>query len=260
MRGPRFLPALAVLFWGISFVATKAALAEVAPVTLVFLRFAIAAIVLFAIVRELPPRHAWPSLALMGFVGVFVHQMLQSYALTMTTATTTGWLIGVTPIWSALLSAFVLRERFQLLEGLRPHGRLRRRAARRDEGRLQSELFGRPSTTGDLLILLSTVNWAVYSILGRNTIRTLGPRRATFGSMLFARDARAVLHRTKRLAADPEPLADGLDRSVVPRALLLRARIPLLVRSAGTDRSVARRGAALRRTARDLRRRCATPW
>ena len=44
----------------------------------------IAAVVLLCVVRALPPREAWGSLALMGFIGVFVHQMLQSYALTMT--------------------------------------------------------------------------------------------------------------------------------------------------------------------------------
>ena len=70
---------IAVVFWGISFVATKAALREVSPVTLIFCRFAIGAVVLLALVRELPPREAWQQLALMGFIGVFVHQMLQAY-------------------------------------------------------------------------------------------------------------------------------------------------------------------------------------
>src|SRR5687768_9638516 len=112
MFPPRLLAFIAVVFWGISFVATKAALAEVSPVTLITSRFVISALVLLALVRELPPRREWGSLALMGFIGVFVHQMLQSFALTMTSASSTGWLIGLTPIWSAVLSAIVLRERF----------------------------------------------------------------------------------------------------------------------------------------------------
>lgn len=185
MRGPRFAAALAVIFWGVSFVATKAALAEVPPVTLIFLRFAIAAVVLLAIVRELPPRAAWPSLALMGFVGIFIHQMLQSYALTMTSATSTGWLIGVTPIWSALLSAVVLRERFGFWKVLGLAGGFAGALLVVTKGDFSPSVLGRPSTTGDLLILISTVNWAVYSVLGHNTIRTLGPRRATSGAMLF---------------------------------------------------------------------------
>lgn len=185
MRSPRFAASLAVIFWGISFVATKAALEEVAPVTLIFLRFAIAAVVLLAVVRELPPRSAWPALALMGFVGVFIHQMLQSYALTMTSATSTGWLIGVTPIWSALLSAIVLRERFGFWKVLGLAGGFAGALLVVTKGDFSPAVFGRPSTTGDLLILISTVNWAVYSVLGHDTIRALGPRRATSGAMLF---------------------------------------------------------------------------
>jgi drug/metabolite transporter (DMT)-like permease len=185
MRSPRFAASLAIVFWGISFVATKAALAEVPPVTLVFLRFAIAAAVLLAVVREVPPRAAWPSLALMGFIGVFVHQMLQSYALTMTSATSTGWLIGVTPIWSALLSAFVLRERFGFWKVAGLVGGFAGALLVVTKGDFSPAVLGRPSAAGDLLILISTVNWAVYSVLGHNTIRTLGPRRATSGAMLF---------------------------------------------------------------------------
>jgi drug/metabolite transporter (DMT)-like permease len=185
MRSPRFAAAIAVVFWGISFVATKAALAEVPPVTLIFLRFAIAAVVLLAIVRELPPRSAWPALALMGFIGIFVHQMLQSYALTMTSATSTGWLIGVTPIWSALLSALVLRERFGFWKVLGLAGGFAGALLVVTKGDFSPSVLGRPSAAGDLLILISTVNWAAYSVLGHNTIRTLGPRRATSGAMLF---------------------------------------------------------------------------
>ena len=68
---PRFGALLAVIFWGISFVATKAALREVSPITLIFMRFAIGALLLLAVVRKLPPRDALPQLALMGFLGVF---------------------------------------------------------------------------------------------------------------------------------------------------------------------------------------------
>ena len=182
---PRFLAFIAVIFWGISFVATKAALAEVSPVTLVAVRFAIGALVLLAIVRQLPPRSAWPALALMGFVGVFVHQMLQSFALTMTSASSTGWLIGVTPIWSALLSAFVLRERFGGWKILGLVAGFAGAILVVTRGDFSPEVLGRPSTLGDLLILISTINWAVYSVLGHKTIRTLGPRRATSGAMLF---------------------------------------------------------------------------
>ena len=182
---PRLLAFLAVVFWGISFVATKAALREISPVTLIFSRFAIGALVLLVLVRELPPRKEWPSLALLGFIGVFVHQMLQAFALTMTTATNTGWLIGITPIWSAVLAAIFMRERFGLWKLVGLAGGFAGVLLVVTRGDFSAQVFGRPSTLGDLLILISTVNWAIYTVIGNPTIRRLGPRRATSGAMLF---------------------------------------------------------------------------
>lgn len=185
MLPPRVAACIAVAFWGISFVATKAVLRDLAPVTLIFMRFAIGALVLLAIVRELPPREAWPQLALMGFIGVFVHQMLQSFALTMTTATNTGWLIGITPIWSAVLSAIVLRERFGFWKVLGLAGGFAGALLVVTRGDFSARVFGRPSTLGDAMIFISTINWAIYTVVGHRTIRRIGPRRATSGAMLF---------------------------------------------------------------------------
>jgi drug/metabolite transporter (DMT)-like permease len=182
---PRFLAFVAVVFWGISFVATKAVLREVPPVTAIFTRFAIAAVVLLCVVRSFPPREAWGPLALMGFVGVFIHQMLQAYALTMTSATNTGWLIGLVPIWSAVLSAIFLQERFGRWKIVGLAGGFAGALLVVTRGELSARVLGSPSTIGDVLILVSTVNWAVYSVIGHDTIRRLGPRRATSGAMLF---------------------------------------------------------------------------
>lgn len=187
---PRLAAFAAIAIWGVSFVATKVALAEISPTTLIATRFAMGVVLLHAILavrREplLPARDAVPALLLMGFVGIFVHQMVQGYGLTMTTAMKTGWLIGLTPIWSSVLAAVFLGERFgpMKLAGLVlgfvgallvvTHGVPSR------------ELLSLPSTKGDALVLLSTLNWAAYTILGHGTIRRLGALRATSGSMLF---------------------------------------------------------------------------
>lgn len=90
-RAARLAAFSAVVLWGVSFVATKAALREVSPVTLIFSRFALGVAVLFLLLifrRQslIPPRDAWPMLALIGFVGIFVHQMIQAHALTLTSA------------------------------------------------------------------------------------------------------------------------------------------------------------------------------
>src|SRR5215471_8520383 len=88
-----------IILWGCSFIASKAALRELSPVPLVFLRFALGTGLLVAVCvmrREplVPPRNTWPMLALMGFIGVFVHHLLQGYGLQTATAVHSGWLIA----------------------------------------------------------------------------------------------------------------------------------------------------------------------
>ena len=119
----------------------------------------------------------------MGFVGVFVHQMIQAHALTMTTAVNTGWLIGLTPVWSALLSAWVLRERFGPVKIAGLVLGFLGAALVVTRGRVGGDLLALPQTRGDLLILGSTLNWAVYTVLGHPAIKRLGPTRATTGAL-----------------------------------------------------------------------------
>lgn len=188
LAGPFAL--LAITLWGISFVATKIALAEMSPVALLFTRFALGVAALHAILlvrREswVIPRDAWPNLLLLGFIGVFVHQMIQVHGLTRTTAVRTGWLIGVIPLWSALLAALFLGERLtprRILGLVLGFGGAVLVVTR---GRLDADLLRLPSTQGELLVLASTVNWAVYTVIARGTIGRLGSARATAASMLL---------------------------------------------------------------------------
>jgi drug/metabolite transporter (DMT)-like permease len=188
---PAQLAALtAVILWGVSFVATKAVLREISPVTLIFTRFAMGTILLTVIIAArgqspIPPRDAWPSMLLMGFVGIFIHQMLQAFGLTMTTAVHTGWLIGLIPIWSVLLSVCMGKERFGGLKLVGLAGGFTGAVLVITRGEFNREILQLPSTRGDFLILLSTVNWAVYSVLGHATIQQLGSTRATAGMMAF---------------------------------------------------------------------------
>jgi drug/metabolite transporter (DMT)-like permease len=187
---PRLAAFAAVVLWGISFVATKAALRELSPVTLIFTRFGLGVLVLvliLAIRREslAPPRDTWPMLALMGFVGIFLHQMIQVHGLTLTTAVRTGWLIGLTPIWSALLAAIFLGERFgsQKLLGLLLGAVGALLVITR--GQLSADVLAWPATRGDLLVVASTFTWTIYTLLGRDTLKRLGSARATTAAMFI---------------------------------------------------------------------------
>jgi len=187
---PRLGALLAIVFWGVSFVATKAVVREISPVTLIFTRAGLGTLLLAAILAArrkpvLPPRDALLPLAAMGFVGVAFHQLLQAYALTLTSAVNTGWLIGLIPLWSALLSAFLLRERFGLAKIAGLLVGFAGAVLVVTRGELGAGVLALPATRGDLLVLASTVNWALYTVLGHPTIRRLGPTRATAGAMLL---------------------------------------------------------------------------
>lgn len=186
---PRLGVLLAVVMWGISFVATKAVVAEIRPAALIFARAGLGTSLLVAIlavrgVAIVPPRDAWRGLLAMGLVGVAFHQMLQAVALTSTSAVNTGWLIGLTPIWSALFAAFRLRERFTPAKLLGLLLGFAGAALVVTRGRFHG-LLALPSTRGDLMILASTVNWAYYSSLGHPLLRRLGPAHATAGAFFF---------------------------------------------------------------------------
>jgi len=187
---PRLGAFLAVVFWGVSFVATRAAVAEVSPFALIFVRTGLGACLLLAILARrgepiLPPREEAWALVRMGFVGIAFHQTLQAFALRLTTAVNAGWLVGLTPIWSALLAAIYLREGL----GVRKLTGLALGFAGATlvvtGGRIGAGALGLPTSRGDLLILASTLNWALYTVMGHATLRRLGPTRATAGALLF---------------------------------------------------------------------------
>ena len=186
---PRLGALLAIVFWGVSFVATRAVVAQISPITLIFSRAALGSLLLIGILTArgrpwLPPRSAWPSLFLMGFIGVAFHQLLQAYALRLTTAVNSGWLIGLTPIWAAIFAAIHLRERFPPRKLLGLTLGFLGAVLVVTRGRLGGGVLGLPATRGDLMILASTVNWAVYTVFGQPTLKRLGSLVATTCAMI----------------------------------------------------------------------------
>ena len=180
MSNPKFLPYLEALFavvvWGASFIATKVALRELAPVTVVWLRFAMGVVVLgFAVAARrqfsLLKKSEWLYFALLGFLGITFHQWLQSNALQTSEAGTTAWIVSTTPVFMALLGWIVLKEK---LDWIKTFGILLAFAGVLiviSRGDLSSLSFGRLGAPGDKLILISAINWAVFSALSRRGLK-----------------------------------------------------------------------------------------
>jgi len=111
---------LAVIFWGTSFVATKAALEELDPETIISLRLILASILLtvsaFVTKKKFDinlKNHG--SIFLLACIAVF-HLWIQVTGLKYTTAANTGWIIGTAPIFMAIFAAIFFREKINLLQ------------------------------------------------------------------------------------------------------------------------------------------------
>ena len=175
----------AVTVWGASFIATKVALRDVSPVTVVWLRFAIGVAILGGAVF-FRSQFSWPRwrelayFALLGFVGITFHQWLQSTGLLTAQASTTAWIVSTTPVFMALLGWSFLKERLGWVSvfgiGLAAAGVLLV-VTRGDLGSLAG---GRIGTPGDILILISALNWAVFSALSRYGLKNHPATRMMF--------------------------------------------------------------------------------
>ena len=180
MNKSKIVPILEVLFtvivWGASFIATKVALRDLSPVTLVWMRFGIGVVILgiaTAARRQfaLPARNELGYLALLGFLGITLHQWLQSTGLQTAQATTTGWIIASIPVFMALLGWGFLKEKLNRMQvagiALSAIGVL----LVVSKGSLSGLTTGKFGTIGDFLILLSAPNWAVFTILSRRGLQ-----------------------------------------------------------------------------------------
>ena len=186
-----YLEALfAVIVWGGSFVATKLALADIFPITIVWLRFLMGVIVLgiAVMVRKqfaLPDKREWTYFALLGFLGITLHQWLQSNALRTSAAGTTAWIVSTTPVFMALLGWILLKERLGWVKTL---GILLAFAGVMvviSRGDLNSLSIGRFGAPGDKLILVSAINWAIFSALSRRGLKTYAASLMMFYVMLI---------------------------------------------------------------------------
>jgi drug/metabolite transporter (DMT)-like permease len=184
-----YLEALfAVIVWGASFIATKIAVGQMSPTAVVWLRFAMGLpILLVAVVMRkqfaFPKGSEWLYFALLGFLGITFHQWLQSNGLKTAQATTTAWIVSTSPAFIAILGWLVLKEKLNLLQSLGIVLAMVGVLAVVSKGDFSMLAFGQFGTYGDFLILISAVNWAVFSILSRRGLKVHPSTHMTFWVM-----------------------------------------------------------------------------
>lgn len=180
----------AVIVWGASFIATKIALEDISPISIVWLRFLMGVIILgVAVVLRrqfaLPDKKEWIYFALLGFLGITFHQWLQSNGLQTSEAGTTAWIVATTPVFMALLGWFLLRERLGWTKSLGILLAFLGVLVVVSKGDLASISVGRFGAPGDVLILISAVNWAVFSALSRRGLKSHSASLMMFYVMSF---------------------------------------------------------------------------
>lgn len=162
-----------VLIWGANFAVVKVSLAEFPPLAFTALRFTTAALLLalVAYAREgslAPPRGSGWKLVGLGLVGNTLYQLLFIVGLDLTTAANTALLISTTPVLVALLGAVLGIERITRHVGagiaLAFAGIVLVLASRGVA--LSLDTLG-----GDLLVICSSLLWALYTL----GVRSLGP-------------------------------------------------------------------------------------
>jgi drug/metabolite transporter (DMT)-like permease len=179
-------PALwAIIFWGFSFIATKVALREVHPFTLLTLRFGMGGLLLLLFQLQKDKRFIkkfsskdWLSILFLAIVGVSGHTLLQAYGLLYTTAINTGWLIAIMPICIVIAARFYLGEPITLRKvggiilGLLGVSLII------SKGVFSLSLFRLGSTFGDFLILVSALTWTAFTVGGRGFLSRFSPLAA----------------------------------------------------------------------------------
>lgn len=180
----------AVTAWGASFIATKVALQDISPITVVWLRFAIGVVILgLAVIRrgqlQIPGKRTLAYFALLGFIGITFHQWLQSNGLVTAQASTTAWIVASTPIFMAVLGVLFLKETLNWLQVLGILLAAFGVILVVSGGELALPGRGQFGTAGDILILISALNWAVFSALSRDGLKRYPAAMMMFYVMLF---------------------------------------------------------------------------
>jgi len=182
----------AVIFWGFSFIATKMALKEVHPFTLLALRYAMGALLLLFVqlgrekgFLKVFSLRDWIYIFILAAVGVSGLGLLQAYGLLYTTAVNTGWIIAINPILITLSARFFLGEAIKarmvlgILLGFCGVFLII------SKGIFSISLFRMASTYGDFLVFVSALAWSGFTIGGKGFISRFPPL-ATVTTIMLA--------------------------------------------------------------------------
>jgi drug/metabolite transporter (DMT)-like permease len=177
---------LTAVFLGTNPVAVKYAVGYIPPMPFVSIRFVLAGLVLWVILRLFDPKgrlrrdDLW-AMAGLGFVGVALNNILFTQGVSMTSASNTALVVATAPLWGMLL-AFVLGWERPKARGIFGVGLALLGVAvivYRGLGESGASL------PGDLLVMGAAACWGSYAVLSIPLLGRYSPLAVAAYSMLF---------------------------------------------------------------------------
>lgn len=110
-----------LIFWGISFISTKICLQAFSVYSLIFGRFAIAAVILFLVKKKLEPEQRLlkkdlPRILIAGLIGFTGYYVFEAVGVDLTGASMASILLSLVPIFCMLIDTVILKQRFTLIK------------------------------------------------------------------------------------------------------------------------------------------------
>ena len=174
---------LAVFVWGVSFPVLKGLMTVMSPLTLMVARGLVSCLVLAIVLRRTggwraPTAEDVPALLAAGLIGFTVNQMFYSWGLHLTTASHSGLIFTITPLFVSGMSQALGHVRLGRLDmlglGLGVMG------AGLIIGWPASGAAGGASVLGDLLTVGAAITWGVWTILAAPILQRRGTLAGTF--------------------------------------------------------------------------------
>jgi len=169
--------------WGVNFSVLKVILRDLDPLALNALRFPLASLALWTLVRRLPgasrPKPAdVVRVLVLGVLGNIAYQLCFIFGLDWTLAGNASLLLATTPIWTVVLSSAVGHERPGKWVFIGIIGTFAGMFLV-IKGRGDALDFGNSSVRGDLLMVMSAILWSIYTVGSRKLVREYGALRMT---------------------------------------------------------------------------------
>lgn len=180
------------VLWSSSLIFAKLIFAEVGPIVFVALRYTLACPFLLVVTLQHKKKQTiqdvknnWKILLVAGLSGPFISQILQYVGLNLTTASDALLLMNLTPIFAVILASPILSEKitFEKVVGLilATVGAILIVANTTPE----FNAVGIWRLVGDLVVIVSTVFFAINGIAGKIAMKSVDAISTTFYSTLF---------------------------------------------------------------------------